>query len=362
MVISGCLKIQVDSSPPFIAHFRNYDFTSRVSSDDLALYALLQSCFYSEVDWVGSIPELSYSGVEGQKIIGTTYTSTNSVRHSEESTSLVCFKPLGLREFLANSLITNGDYIEDILSSTNEELQTLLDSIGMGVFKVINSPITVKVYPCTQSELENLSQTHPSSMDYRDFFPVLKSRLARLEESLETDEYTVARYVKSGDYVRFRSNCGIVKPERCTPLDLEILFKNEVGEIPQGTVYAKYRVNGSEWVYYTDTSNLNELYSPVYKFLTGITHKGDMVITDYGNGGIAPFCLYFNYSGIVSGRKDFSFVPPPFDSIMQYGVEDMRSWTIDFEVQDKSPNDLVYLAFGGDASVKSCVTALWQGT
>ena len=45
----------------------------------------------------------------------------------------------------------------------------------------------------------------------------------------------------------------------------------------------------------------------------------------------------------------------------EWSLIEAKVTTIDLKVTQNNINDLVYLAFGGDTTVKSCADVIWEG-
>ena len=146
----------------------------------------------------------------------------------------------------------------------------------------------------------------------------------------------------------------------CTPLSADILFNANFDEVPIGAVHARYRVNGGTWVDYSQPET-SDGYSMLGDFFATILIDGINIIELSGNGGVdnetyaTPFRSYRG-SGSLSGASNSE----PFLS-GEWKFIEAKVTTIEFKVTENTINDLVYLAFGQDTTVKSCANVIWEG-
>lgn len=155
----------------------------------------------------------------------------------------------------------------------------------------------------------------------------------------------------------------------CEPVSPEIIYHpnwSEVHPDESKPITGKYRVNGGEWVdYIYDESTANHL-APL-DFLNNITlPDGKIAIITNGNGGgfdddgdgnyyPVPFSSYRGRETLFAA----SSTTPMTES--QVDIQSMEQTTIEFLAESNSPNDLVYLLFGGSVTAKSCAMAFWEG-
>ena len=146
----------------------------------------------------------------------------------------------------------------------------------------------------------------------------------------------------------------------CVPQSAEILYNNNFDTAPTGSVHARYRVNGGAWVDYTQSAN-NFRAGLLADFFETILINGAQAIETRGNGGyyndtfIAPFRSYIGRIELVGASSS----EPLLNG--EWKVIEPKTNTIEFKVTENTINDLVFLAFGQDTTVRSCATVIWEG-
>lgn len=159
----------------------------------------------------------------------------------------------------------------------------------------------------------------------------------------------------SGDTIEVHS-CAVVEPyvdpNVCQPtfFTLKINTNNEIPIV--GDVHAKYRINGEAWEHYTAPASD---WNPVLEFLGSIFHNDWPMFNISGGGGRGAFNKSYRGSDIYGAES-----APPFTRD-QDDVVSLMPYTIEFAVTENNDNDLVYLAFGEDITMKSCAIGNWMG-
>ena len=144
-------------------------------------------------------------------------------------------------------------------------------------------------------------------------------------------------------------------PSQCTPTELEVFFNIRDGDLnPVGAVHARYRINGEAWIDYSDPNDTGD-YSVVNTFFSSLYHNDWQMINVGGGGGRAAFCTPYQRAGLYGASSQ---EPYNYD---QDGVISPTPYTIEFAVTESSSNDLVFLAFGKDVTIKSCAIGNWMG-
>ena len=161
----------------------------------------------------------------------------------------------------------------------------------------------------------------------------------------------------TGDTLESHS-CAVMEkyidPNVCMPTYNDTLFDIRNGdENPIGEVHAKYRINGGEWEYYTD--NNPDTYSVVNRFFESLYYNDWQMIHVGGANGESAFATGYHQANIYGA----SATDTPMGD--QDGITAVISHTIEFVVTENSRNDLVYLAFGKDTTIKSCAIGRWMG-
>lgn len=151
-------------------------------------------------------------------------------------------------------------------------------------------------------------------------------------------------------------SCAVIEeyidPNVCMPTFFTM--KDDVNNSPMiiGDVHAKYRINGEPWQLYTAPASE---WNSVYEFLNSIFHNDWPMFNIDGGGGHGAFNK--SYLGLdLYGAES----APPFTRD-QLSVVSPTPHTIEFAVTENSNNDLVYLAFGQDITMKSCAIGNWEG-
>lgn len=148
----------------------------------------------------------------------------------------------------------------------------------------------------------------------------------------------------------------------CSPLSADILFNANFDEVPVGTVHARYRINGSTWVDYSQEQT-SDGYSMglLGDFFATILIDGVEIIETSGNGGyedksfIKPFRSYQGGGQLLGASNNEPFLNG------EWMLVESKVTTLEFKVTESTINDLVYLAFGKDTIVKSCAHVIWEG-
>lgn len=148
-------------------------------------------------------------------------------------------------------------------------------------------------------------------------------------------------------------------PTVCTPNEVPIVYDPFDTNVMSGQLTAKYRVNGGSWVNYQASIISDDAMSDACRvfFESIYTPDGMSAIQTSGNGGGAePFFSYqarYNLTGASNN--------PDSMSRGQLGIVSSQPTTIEFEVVNNSPYDLVYYMFGQSVTAKSCAYGSWNG-
>lgn len=142
----------------------------------------------------------------------------------------------------------------------------------------------------------------------------------------------------------------------CTPESAIITFNSYSDSYPEGSFHARYRINGEAWIdYYLAEADIN--YGPIRDFIDSIYYDGYYLVETSGHGGTSetiptPFWSYRADSEIYSGGVGVKYV---------WELGDPKITTLEFMVTQSSPNDIVYLAFGKNTTLKACADCIWEG-
>ncbi|WLG15026.1 hypothetical protein Q6344_06755 [Psychrobacter cibarius] len=161
----------------------------------------------------------------------------------------------------------------------------------------------------------------------------------------------------TGDTLEVHS-CAVMEkkfdPNVCMPTYNETMFNHRSGdENPIGEVHAKYRINGEPWQYYRN--NDPDVYNVVEYFFESLYHNDWQMIHIGGGNGRAAFATGYHKANIYGASATTEYMRD------QDGIVAFKPYTIEFAVTEDSRNDLVYLAFGKDTTIKSCAIGSWMG-
>lgn len=150
------------------------------------------------------------------------------------------------------------------------------------------------------------------------------------------------------------------------PVTLSCNLNNETplvfdpyGSYPEaGIVHAKYRMNGGDWINYSEEHIDNRAYSDVMTlFLESITYEGRKVFEILGSGYEAWFHCYRGKSTIIGGATQ-----SPYPLLQRSQDDVIEPLAIEFMSTDLSQQDLVMLAFGiPSVTINSCGFVGWAG-
>ena len=152
----------------------------------------------------------------------------------------------------------------------------------------------------------------------------------------------------------------------CVPTVTPILVDYRYDDMPVGQIHGRYRVNGGVWVDFIDP-NPEDNVNIIQHFFNNVFHEGKPTIHTYtfdpdwddeyafGTGYMAE--AIHGGSKITPVEVDGMEYPPEQREVVDPTVET----TIEFKVTQNNINDLVFLIFGKDTTIKSCATASWEG-
>lgn len=151
----------------------------------------------------------------------------------------------------------------------------------------------------------------------------------------------------------------VAAPNVCTPVSAIITFNEHYDTYPTGAVHARYRVNNGNWIDYSNVAE-NLMMGLIADFFNTIEIEGKRLIETSGNGGndtttATPFRSYRGKSELLGASNS----EPLSNGVWK--VVTPKVTTIEFAVTENTINDLVFLAFGKDTTVKSCADVIWEG-
>ena len=136
--------------------------------------------------------------------------------------------------------------------------------------------------------------------------------------------------------------------------------------MPVGQIHGRYRVNGGVWVDFINP-NPEDNVNIIQHFFNNVFHEGKPTIRTYISDpdwdGECAFGTGYRAEAIHGGSK----ITPVKVGGMAYPPEQIEvvdptvETTIEFKVTQNNINDLVFLIFGKDTTIKSCATARWKG-
>ena len=163
-------------------------------------------------------------------------------------------------------------------------------------------------------------------------------------------------------------------PIVCTPTNISFQTPENSDLIESGDsglVHARYRVNGGEWVDFTqEFGSMVDLYSAVDELFI----RMEDYIDSFGQTKPLPFTRRFGEygldhlglagapsSGSISELNGHSLLSYDMSTGEETGIEVLEevTTTIEFVVSDGEGADLVQELFGGDYTAISCGTVVW---
>ena len=152
----------------------------------------------------------------------------------------------------------------------------------------------------------------------------------------------------------------------CVPTVTPILVDYRYDDMPVGQIHGRYRVNGGVWVDFINP-NPEDNVNIIQHFFNNVFHEGKPTIHTYISDpdwdDEYAFGTGYRAEAIHGGSKitpvevDGMAYPPEQLEVVDPTVET----TIEFKVTQNNINDLVFLIFGKDTTIKSCATARWKG-
>ena len=152
----------------------------------------------------------------------------------------------------------------------------------------------------------------------------------------------------------------------CVPTVTPILVDYRYDDMPVGQIHGRYRVNGGVWVDFINP-NPEDNVNIIQHFFNNVFHEGKPTIHTYISDpdwdDEYAFGTGYRAEAIHGGSKitpvevDGMAHPPEQIKVVDPTVET----TIEFKVTQNNINDLVFLIFGKDTTIKSCATARWKG-
>ena len=163
-------------------------------------------------------------------------------------------------------------------------------------------------------------------------------------------------------------------PIVCTPTNISFQTPENSDLIESGDsglVHARYRVNGGEWVDFTQEfgsmidwySAVDELFIRMEDYIDSFGQKKPLPFTRrFGEYGLDHLGLAgAPSSGSISELNGHSLLSYDMSTGEETGIEVLEevTTTIEFVVSDGEGADLVQELFGGDYTAISCGTVVW---
>ena len=238
---------------------------------------------------------------------------------------------------------------QDVIDNTETNvLPSLANGVIAGHFKRGRMDKTFKVTADNYRALLGNDPSNPSYMAIEDAFKLGVSELSVLRIGSSSSDFGSIGVGGGID-----APLPVVNPSVCTPTYNETLFNVRNGdENPIGLVHAKYRINGGPWENYM---SISDDYSVVDIFFESLYYDDWQMIHVGGGNGEAAFATGYHQANIYGASASSKYMKD------QDGIRAYKAYTIDFEVTQNNRNDLVYLAFGKDTTIKSCAIGTWMG-
>lgn len=357
------MQVQVNGNPDEIVSITDFDF-SQIFEDledekieDLVVLTLFMNYFESMSINHSNLPKTDINPNFTPMMFGLVKDYSNMEGHSEDSASIVCFNKRMVKELFALEFQLG----EEALELPFEEFIELARPHLPPNLTVIQSPVTLRVVRATLPP--PLSPTIPSTSrsfaptNYIDVFDIVKEKLSNREAIVE-GSHTVARYYPDGDYIEFVSEVGLMwgsgsSGGDCTPSFIP--FRDNSLDNADGTMTARYRINGGSWQDYSAIPYVGA-YSLAKDFLSELHWNGRRLFTDSG-GGDAAFLFDYRdtgFSGAYERLEDNT------NMVMEI-VDPSAKITIDFQVTSRDKYDIVWMLFGQDITVHSCAIVRFAG-
>ncbi len=152
----------------------------------------------------------------------------------------------------------------------------------------------------------------------------------------------------------------------CEPISPEIIYSPNWSPVHPDVskpITGKYRVNGGEWVNYIFNDSTANNPAPRDFLESIVLPNGNTAIDIDGSGGgfdgeeyyPTPFSSYQGRNTLYAASSSLPMTETQED------MQSLEQTTIEFVAESNSPNDLVYLLFGGSVTAKACAMAFWGG-
>ncbi len=212
MIVSYCLKFQVDNNNPFIAAFTDFDVTNSgsIPLKGRILASLFQGLFDGMPSW-GNYLAMASLYAEGS--IKPSFGAIRDPNPSGDPMPLYLeyvgytFDSLVENLILSNDFFTQQD-IQALSVATPETLQDVLASIGAPEFIFNNEPSTIKFMPCTEDEINNLYRLEQIER-HLDAYRLLSDVVPNVTPDLENDGWVRCVEDDDGEAIYFNCECSL---------------------------------------------------------------------------------------------------------------------------------------------------------
>ena len=314
MIVSSCLKIQINELSPYLTHFTEYDFSlALIAYPDMGVEDFVILSHFGQLfpPSSGLNPYLAPPDIlldyNTSAILGRLITNEDIFSHPEGYASVVCFTESLLRDFIKKGFFhENPVGGMSVDTSPIEDLSEILTlEVGQVLF-VKNQRFSIRILRCTEEDLASLDRpVMPNSLIYggdnKDAFESVKAKLVNKTDTLESDGFGVAEYVNDGDYIQMYSDFAISPSatygERgsgivCTPTTLSFI---PTVTLPEGktkvVLRASLRVDGQHFLGSSSNPNFIDI---------------TFTLSDYNSENNTPIGIaneIFLYSGVDLMRQ-----------------------------------------------------------
>lgn len=218
---SACLKVQINSQPPLLLSFSDFDAFAALEDANVAatsdlddafvVATLLNSLCFLRTAWSDKMPIRHVLTIRPDIFVGD-FTATETV----DSITFAGFTQDSLKAALINGLLPEGlDEISWSLlvqSTPFNDLQSMMAANYLTDFTVITERTIVKILRCSQADIDALGDAlGVPTVAYTDAFALVKRYLTRNNPSLDTQGLAPAKYVANGDYIELISAGAIIQ-------------------------------------------------------------------------------------------------------------------------------------------------------
>ena len=224
---AACAKVQINDADPFILSFEDTAFRDmaeqvpNVDFNDLCIFALISPFFTPNAtstnqNWGPHLPSINLTAIPEEAVMLGHQVRSSSSPYPEDRTGLVCFTKEAFKALISQELptmdMTQQEWQDLVIGTPFDELQSLLESFGIP-FKINGTKSTLRIIPCSQTEIDDLDPFGGLDAPRVDIFNLVKERLTNTVKQLDDKGLEPAKYYAGGNYIEFVAECSISIPE-----------------------------------------------------------------------------------------------------------------------------------------------------